>query len=231
MLKKTRANIAFGAKSKIFDMFNFQSMLDRREMNLLEDHMGFRGQIPEHRRFQLDFLKSQGLKPEHSFLEIGCGPMTGGLVLIDYLDSGNYVGIDVRPEVLNLSWQQVGKAGLAAKNPRLIISTRFGDDYLDDRKFDFVMSFSVLYHLSDEILDGWFSSVSRRIGTAFANVNTETEGSTWLQFPFVKRTVEDYVTMAAKHGLRTDNLGSIESLGFKLPGLERENPLLRFTRT
>jgi hypothetical protein len=227
MLKRTRANIAFATRSWIFDTFGFQSMVDRREMNELEDHMGFRGQIPEHRRFQLDFLKTQGLEPEHSFMEIGCGPMTGGLPLIGYLNAGNYVGVDVRQEVLNLSWQQVGKAGLSAKNPSLIISTAFGDDVLGQRKFDYILSFSVLYH---ELLDGWFATVAKRGGKAFANINDTIDSSTWLQFPFVKRTVENYREIAARHGLETQNFGPIEKLGFRLPGLEKDNPMLGFSR-
>jgi SAM-dependent methyltransferase len=230
MLNRTRANIAFGIRSWIFDNFGFQSMIERREMNLLEDHMGFRGQIPEHRRFQLDFLKTQGLKPHHSFLEIGCGPMTGGLPLIDYLDAGNYVGVDVRKEVLNLSWQQVGKAGLSAKNPSLIISNAFGNEVLGQRKFDYIMAFSVLFHLSDELLNDWFATVSQRGGTAFANVNDTIDSSTWLQFPFVKRTVDTYRDMAARHGLKTVDFGPIEKLGFKLSGIEKDNPLLSFIK-
>jgi hypothetical protein len=230
MLKQTRANITFGLRGWAFDTFGLQKMLDRREMNQLEDHMGFRGQIPEHRRFQLDFLKSQGLKPQNTLMEVGCGPMTAGVPLIEYLEPGNYVGIDVRPEVLNLSWQQIGKAGLSAKNPRLIISSTFGTESLGDRAFDFILTFSVLYHLSDDILDRWLAMVARRGAVAYANINNTMDSSTWLQFPFLNRTVETYRAMAAQHGLRTEDLGTIEALGFKLSGAERLNPLLRFSR-
>ena len=229
MLKRTRANAAFAIRAWMFDRFGFQKMLDRREMNELEDHMGFRGQIPEHRRFQIDFLKSQGLKPQNTLLEIGCGPMTAGLPLIEYLEPDNYVGVDVRPEVLHLSWQQIGKAGLSAKNPRLITSSTFGDESLGDLVFDYILTFSVLFHLSDEILDRWFAMVAKRGGVAYANVNTTMDSSTWLQFPFLKRTVDTYQNMAAKHGLKTENLGTMEALGFKLPFDDRLGALLRLT--
>lgn len=229
MLKRTRANIAYGLRGWVFDTFGFQSMIDRREMNELEDIMGFRGMIPEHRRFQLEFLKSQGLKPEHSLIEIGCGPLTAGLPLIEYLDPGNYVGVDVRPNALNPSWRQVGKAGLAGKNPLLIVSDSFGEESLGDRRFDYVLTFSVLFHLNDQILDQWFAMVAKRGGVAYANVNTATESSTWLQFPFLKRDVETYRDAAARHGLKTEDMGTLEALGFRLPGEEKLNPLLRFS--
>lgn len=230
MLKRTREKLLHGAQKWTFEAFNLRSMLDREETAVLERHMGFLGQIPEHRRFQIDFLRAEGLKPSHSLLEIGCGPMTGGLPIIDYLDAGRYVGVDVRPEVLNLSWREIGKAGLAAKNPQLLCSANFGDEALGARTFDYVLSFSVLYHLADEILNGWLESVAKRAGVAYANVNVNVESSTWLQFPFLKRSLATYRDMAEKHALKTEELGTIESLGFKLPGEEKNNVMLRFTR-
>ncbi len=53
------------------------------------------------RRFQIDFLKKQGLKPEHYLLDIGCGTLRGGIPIIDYLDKGHYYGIEVRDFVLD----------------------------------------------------------------------------------------------------------------------------------
>ena len=65
----------------------------------------------EHRRFQMDFAERMGMTRRTRFIEVGCGPLTLGLPLIEFLDANCYVGIDVRPEVLNLSWQQIGKQG------------------------------------------------------------------------------------------------------------------------
>lgn len=194
--------------------------------------MGFRGQLPEHRRFQIDELRRLGLTPSSFVLEIGCGPLTAGIPVIKYLDPGRYVGVDVRSNVLDLSWQEVGLAGSSAKNPRLICADDFGVAELGDRKFDYVWSFSVLYHLSDEILDQLFSGLPKRLaanGRFVANVQTDVESSTWLEFPFLKRSVDDYEAVAKRYGLKMKNLGTIEQRGFKLPGEERNNPLLEFT--
>jgi cyclopropane fatty-acyl-phospholipid synthase-like methyltransferase len=206
-------------------------LLDERELRSLEDMMGFRGQWDEHRRFQMDELQKLGLQPSASLLEFGCDPLTAGIPIIEYLDENRYVGVDVRSSVLDLSWQQVGRAGLSTKNPRLIRSDEFGGAELEDRKFDFIWSFSVLYHLSDEILDKLFFHVARRLkadGKFIANVMTDMENSTWLEFPFIRRTAESYRSVAAKHGLKTTELGTIEERGFRLPGPERTNPLLEF---
>lgn len=233
ILSRTRKKIAFNFKKSIFEIGGFQSMLDEVEARTLEDNMGFRGQWDEHRRFQFEFLKSSGLKPSSNLLEIGCGPLTLGLPAIQYLDCGKYTGIDVRANVLDLAHRQVGKNNLSEKNPRLICSNCFGRDELIGDQFDFAWSFSVLYHLSDELLSLCLRQASRRLtkdGKYFANVNTEQQESTWLQFPFVRRDLDFYCAVAAKNGLKMVVLGQLQDLGFRLDRVERLNRLLRFER-
>lgn len=48
-------------------------------------------------RHQFEFLKSRGLLPSDTFLDIGCGPgyeFRLARLVIDYLEEGNYIGID-----------------------------------------------------------------------------------------------------------------------------------------
>ena len=228
---RTRAKLVHSIKGIIFDTADLQSMLDLREKHKLEDSMGFRGQWDEHRRFQIEMLKVQGLEAFHDFLEIGCGPLTAGIPLIDYLESDRYTGVDVRSSVLDMSWREVGKAGLSSKNPRLICSSSFASNELGDRRFDYVYSFSVLYHLSDAILDSYFLAVSKRLkpsGVCLANVNTHIPSDKWLEFPFLMRSVETYAALAASHGLETISLGTLQQNGFQNQAMEQLNPLLRF---
>ena len=230
-LSRTRQKITHSLKEFIFDKAGFQEVLDLRYKYCLEDAMGFRGQFDEHRRFQITLLKEQGLVPSNQLLEIGCGPLTGGIPIINYLEPGNYVGIDVRNSVLDISWREVGRAGLSAKNPRLICSSSFGSRELGDQKFDFIFSFSVLFHLSDEILGSYFAAVRSRLkstGICLANINTLDKNSTWLEFPFLKRTIENYREVATINGLELTCLGEIKDLGFRLAGQERLNHMLSF---
>jgi SAM-dependent methyltransferase len=230
-LYQTRQRIAHNIKAYIFDRAGFQQMLDLRDRHLLEDSMGFRGQFDEHRRFQISFLKEQGLVPSNKMLEIGCGPLTGGIPIIEYLEPGNYVGVDVRSSVLDLSWKEVGRARLSGRNPRLICSSSFGSLELTGQTFDFVFSFSVLFHLSDELLAAYFDAVRNMLrldGVCLANANTVDEDSTWLEFPFLKRTTEQYQKSAAESGLEMKCLGEIGDLGFRLSGQERRNQMFSF---
>jgi len=230
-LSRTRQKITHSLKEFVFDKLGLEEVIELRNKHRLEDVMGFRGQFDEHRRFQITLLKDQGLVQSNKLLEIGCGPLTGGIPIIEYLEPGNYVGIDVRNSVLDLAWREVGKAGLSAKNPRLICSSSFGSTELGNQTFDFILSFSVLYHLSDEILDTYFGAVRKRLkptGVCFANVNTLYESSRWLEFPFLKRTIEEYSEVAAKNGLTTSSLDELGDLGFRLLSPERHNQMLSF---
>lgn len=232
LLARTRKTIKFAMKSRLFDAGNMQEVVDTRRRHALEDCMGFRGQWEEHRRFQLAFLEKQGLRPAHSLLEIGCGPLTGGVPIIDFLEPGKYVGVDIRSSALDLAWGEVAAARLSSRNPRLIYSSSFGSTELGDEKFDFVLSFSVLYHLSDEILRGYFAAVAHRLrpdGRCFAQINTTVNDSTWLQFPFLRRTAAEYAAAAAQADLDSKSLGTIDGLGFGLSGEERRNEMLTFT--
>lgn len=65
---------------------------------------------------QFNFLVAQGLKPEHSFLDVGCGCLRGGVRFLKYLDDGNYHGIDAQQALLD--------AGVHTEMPRHGVSSR-----------------------------------------------------------------------------------------------------------
>jgi len=43
---------------------------------------------------QFELLKREGCRPDSTVLEIGCGCLHAGIPLIQYLEKGNYVGVD-----------------------------------------------------------------------------------------------------------------------------------------
>ncbi len=90
-----------------------------REQYRLESLVGPRNVWSELAQYQFNILTSHGLKPEHTLLDIGCGPLTVGMKLIPYLNrSGNYVGVDLRPQPLIEAYRLIAKHSLAhIKNP------------------------------------------------------------------------------------------------------------------
>ena len=99
-------------------------------------------------KLQLDFLTSQGLEPTSRFLDVGCGTLRAGVHLADYLDPGNYYGIDIDEQLLTTGYTLELSAEQRQKVPRdhLRCTDRFDVDF--GVQFDQAIAQSVFTHIS-----------------------------------------------------------------------------------
>ena len=155
-------------------------------------------------KMQFDYLKEHGLTPQHRMLDIGCGNLRAGWRFIEYLDTGNYYGIDISPEILISAKETLTKYGLQGKLPHLTITQDLKLDFLPDRHFDVVHAHSVFSHSPIEVIDECFAHVGRVLApsgffdfTFDRTVGTEHQV---LREDFYYRT-ETLIALAAKHGL------------------------------
>jgi SAM-dependent methyltransferase len=104
------------------------------------------GVFEELGRWQLEALQAVGMRPEHCLLDIGCGAMRLGLSAVEYLNDGNYCGIDAFGPYVELARHLARISGLQKAFSVLHDADfrfeRFG------RSFDFAMAQSVFTHLS-----------------------------------------------------------------------------------
>jgi len=107
------------------------------------------GSFETHGRTQLDYLRTRGLKPEHTLLDIGCGSFRAGRHFIDYLDAGNYHGIEANPTLIQTGYDRELTDEQRAKAPveNFKVNDRFWG-WFDDTKFDYVIAQSVFTHVS-----------------------------------------------------------------------------------
>jgi SAM-dependent methyltransferase len=109
------------------------------------------GSIPlweELGRLQFDYLVDHGLRPEHYLLDVGCGPLRGGLKFIPYLEPGHYYGVDKRADVIEESLRtELPQSGLAPRRPTVLAMGDFGFERLN-QNFDYAIAQSVFTHLS-----------------------------------------------------------------------------------
>jgi SAM-dependent methyltransferase len=180
------------------------------------------------RRFQIGFLRSQGLEPRHRLLDIGCGTLRGGIAFIDYLEAGHYVGVDSRPKVLEEARQELAESGLEPKEPELVCSS--GPPAMSG--FDYAWAFSTLIHMPDEIVQAYLQAgLLGAEGALYANVLLgESPQLEWSGFPVIWRPLELYEEWAGKAGLHTESLGPLHELGHRSGAEEGDSSvMLRFS--
>jgi len=146
------------------DHVRFYSEVMRRDPSISEE---LEAGTTSHKRWlargqqQFDYLVRHGLKPDHKMLDIGCGTLRAGRLFIDYLDTGNYHGIDISPDILFSAQQTVMEFGLQGKLPHLVVvrDNRFA--FLPDRYFDVVHAHRVFSHSPIEVIEECLAHVER----------------------------------------------------------------------
>lgn len=96
--------------------------------------------------WQFRFLLRHGLKPSHDFLDIGCGWLRLAYVLLPYLESGRYHGIDSFER--NLAMGRAWLAEMGQPPPEhLLLDDGFAFERFG-RRFDFAFCHAVFTHLN-----------------------------------------------------------------------------------
>ena len=99
-------------------------------------------------QLQIDFLREQGLQPEHRFLDVGCGGFRAGRHLVDYLEPGHYYGIDIGHDVMRAGYDHELTDEQRARLPisNLRVTDRFDADF--GVTFDMAIAQSVFTHIN-----------------------------------------------------------------------------------
>ena len=111
--------------------------------------------------FQLFFLQKMGLKKNDRLLDAGCGPGRSGVHFINYLDCGNYCGIDSNADFIRVAAETVAQnPPLRDKSPHLECVENFDFTRLHGT-FAYVLAFSVLNHCPPPLRQVFFENISR----------------------------------------------------------------------
>ena len=167
-------------------------------------------------QMQFDYLVRHGLKPDMRMLEIGCGNLRAGRLFIDYLDSGNYYGTDISPDILLAAQRTVGEYGLQRKLPYLTLVSDLRLAFLPDGHFDVVHAHSVFSHSPLPVIDECMASVGRIMAPGgrfdFTFDRTEGEEHQVLREDFYYRT-QTLLDLARDHGLVAEYMADWEETG------------------
>jgi hypothetical protein len=172
------------------------------------------GRWEEIGQLQLDMLKDQGLRPQHCLLDIACGSFRLGVKAIDYLDTGNYLGIEKEGTLVELGIEhEIGGERLQAKKPELIISADFEFQRLTKQP-DFVIAQSLFTHLTPELINLCFAKLRHNMKptTRFFATFFEAPGSAgnprrsndWGYFAYSRHQIIDF---GVRNGYATRYIG------------------------
>jgi SAM-dependent methyltransferase len=173
-------------------------------------------------QMQFDYLLAHGLEPGMRVLEIGCGNLRAGRLLVDYLEAGNYYGIDISPAILLAALDTVTAYDLQTKLPRLTFVQNLKLDFLPHDAFDVVHAHSVFSHSPIEVINECLRHVGRIMTpTGFFDFTfnaTNGPDHQVLREDFYYRT-EGLIALAAGQGLEArlmNDWGTLQSLQSKL---------------
>jgi len=206
-----------------------------REQHRLESLVGPKNCWQQLQQYQFNILTSLGLRPHHSLLDIGCGPLTAGLKLIPYLGRGNYVGLDISTRPLIEAYRLIAKNLLVERNPRIIHSTTSLKNELKGHQFDYIWMSQLSYHLDNLQMKGLFEATRSMMGPnsvfVFDILAPETilpPDAEWSGFSFHVRPFSFYEEISKEFALFMTKAGTIGDYGYPKRIDLKSNQILKF---
>ena len=160
-----------------------------------------------------NLLTTLGLRQHHALLDIGCGSLRVGRLLIPYLNKKKYFGFEpnewlVQDGIKN----EIGESLVRIKRPRFLFSDSPPAVLRMGVTFDFAVAQSIFSHCGLDLILDWLSSVAACLAPTGALVATFLPGENntaqrgWIYPACVNFRPQTLATAAANAGLRFEIL-------------------------
>ncbi len=155
---------------------------------------------------QFGLLTLGGLREHHTLLDIGCGSLRAGRLLITYLLPGNYYGIEPEKWVLEEGIREMlGEQFIELRRPTFsddadFTLTCFG------RQFDYLLAQSIFSHTNLDQLRRCFAQArevvtpTSKFFATYVPGDSDYEGSDWVYPGIVHFRTSTMRSIAAEHG-------------------------------
>jgi SAM-dependent methyltransferase len=111
-----------------------------------------------------NLLTTLGLRQHHSLLDVGCGSLRIGRLLIPYLNQGKYFGIEPNEWLVKEGIKrELGETLLQIKRPTFLFSDSPETVAQAKASFDFALAQSIFRHCGLNLIKQWLSAISRSL--------------------------------------------------------------------
>jgi SAM-dependent methyltransferase len=160
-----------------------------------------------------NLLTTLGLRQHHSMLDVGCGSLRIGRLLIPYLNKDKYIGIEPNEWLVRQGIRhEIGETLLQIKRPKFYFTD--SPAILGDVKiaFDFAVAQSIFSHCGLDLIAPWLSFIAKSLVLNGALVATflpsekDNIEAGWIYPACVSYKPDTLRGMAAEAGLRFEIL-------------------------
>jgi SAM-dependent methyltransferase len=154
-----------------------------------------------------NLLTTIGLRQHHTLLDIGCGSLRSGRLLIPYLNEGKYIGIEPNRWLVEEGIQrEIGADLVRIKRPQFY----FSDSprvLANTSDIDFALAHGVFTHCGRDLIENWLAGVSPALSSNGALLATFRQGDDdfasdgWSYPEVVHYRVETMRALASEAGL------------------------------
>jgi SAM-dependent methyltransferase len=120
-----------------------------------------------------NLLTTLGLRQHHTLLDVGCGSLRIGRLLIPYLNRGKYFGIEPNQWLVEEGIRrELGEALVHIKRPTFFFSD--SPETIAEAKiaFDFALAQSIFSHCGLDLIKNWLRAISRSLAKNGALIAT-----------------------------------------------------------
>jgi len=155
-----------------------------------------------------NLLTTLGLRQHHTVLDVGCGSLRIGRLLIPYLNTGNYTGIEPNKWLVEEGIRhETGRAQIRIKQPHFHFAAS-AQNLASDLRFDFAVAQSIFSHCGPNLVRRWLGEISGHLAETGALAATFLIGSCdhrnagWTYPGVVSYTITTMKAFAEEAGLR-----------------------------
>ena len=120
-----------------------------------------------------NLLTTLGLRQHHSLLDVGCGSLRIGRLLIPYLNRGKYFGVEPNKWLVEEGIRrELGQSLVEVKRPTFLFTGSPENITKAETAFNFAVAQSIFSHCGLDLIQAWLSAISRSLAEDGALVAT-----------------------------------------------------------